>query len=140
MTAPTIAQSLAQSAPHIRNHTTTFPTFPPKKPRKYRKPVFFSPVTPSSITTSKIYYSLIEPQLLHSIPPCGNKFHIFCTTDSMKSWAGPAPSFPRITQTFPECLRRLSQMLGVIPQSMWQHSPKYLRTFPRMFHNILRNV
>ena len=83
--------------------------------------------------TSKIYYSLMDPQLLHSISLCGYKFHaLFCTTDSMKSWTDPAPPFSRVTQTFPECLRRLSITLGGVPRSIWQHSPKYWRTFPGM--------
>ena len=60
---PPLAAS-SQSTPHAVTHPnpTTPCLIPANKSRKHKSQVFFNPVTPSRITTSKILCILIKPQ------------------------------------------------------------------------------
>ena len=109
-------------------------------------------MTTSRITTSKIFYSLIESQLLHCISTCHWRYHaLFCTTNSMKfSFHEDWPCvFISLSNTdiprnawghSPEFLAAFPGIFGNIPLNMWGHSLECLTTFPRMFGYIPGNV
>ena len=69
-------------ASHTKSHHL-FSPLPPKKVQEVREPGLFQSGYSQSnhnkqyfyITTSKVFYSLIEPQLHRYAPTCGYKFH-----------------------------------------------------------------
>ena len=145
---PTLAQLLAQGAPHTRNHTTTSPPFP-QKTREIHDSCLFSPVTSSTIPTSGISKS---PKV--RFLTAWSSFSCFtvyqpAAKNSMQYSALQIPWNLELTLRLhllewyrhcPRCLRTLSGIFGGISRKTCQHSPKYVRKFPGTFGDIPRNV
>ena len=71
-----------KGAPHTLNHTISIPPSPKQVQEVHEPGLFQSGYSQSNqhkryfqITTSKISYNLIEPQLFHCTPTCCYKFH-----------------------------------------------------------------